>query len=443
MERPETRYVTVGDSEVAYQVVGDGPTDVLWIYPLGSHVDLFWQIPPYAQSVEQLSAFCRVIILDRRGLGASGPAPGGGVPNWEVFAEDIGAVLDASQATQTAIVSNRETGPIAMLYAGMHPERVSALVLLNTTARYLVDDDYPIGASTAAADAFVELMRTAWGTKEFPSVGIPSLTDDHEALRVAAMVQRASATPKEAAALLDYFFRHVDVRQMLSSIRVPTLVLHVQNNPILPIAHGRYLAEHIPGARFIELAGADMGGGIPASAIADIAEFLTGERPASTVDRVLATILLTDIVGSTERAASLGDRRWRGVLDAHDRAVLEQVRRFGGREIKNIGDGFLISFDGPARGIRCAMAISEAVTALGIEVRSGLHTGECELRGDDLGGLAVHIAARVNALAAPSEVLVTSTVKDLVVGSGIQFKGRGEHTLRGVPETWRLFSVVG
>ena len=441
MKRPETKYVGVGDSDVAYQVVGNGPNDVLWMYPLGSHVDLFWQIPSYAESLDRLCAFSRVIILDRRGLGASGLAPARDVPSWEVFTEDIGAVLDASQSTRAAIVSNRETGQIAMLYAGMHPERVSALVLLNTTARYLEADDYPIGETSATVDTVVELMRTAWGTEEFARVMIPSLGYDEETPRVMAMVQRASATPRQAAALYDYFLRNGDVRQVLQSIQVPTLVLHVQDNPLLPIAHGRYIAEHIQGAEFIELPGADLGGGIPAGGIADIAEFLTGERSLGEIDRILTTVLFTDIVGSTTRAASLGDQHWRSLLDAHDRAIREQLRRFRGNEINTTGDGFVASFDGPARAIRCAREITEATGKLGIELRVGLHTGECEVRGEDLGGLAVHIAARVATLANPGEVLVSGTVKDLVVGSGIEFSEQGEHELKGVPGSWKLFAV--
>jgi len=328
-----------------------------------------------------------------------------------------------------------------MLYAGMHPERVSALVLLNTTARYLEADDYPIGESSAAVDVVVELMRTTWGTEDFARIGIPSFGDDEEALRVMAMVQRASATPRQAAALYDYFLRHGDVRQVLQSIQVPALVLHVQNSPVLPIAHGRYIAENIRGAEFIELPGADIGGGMPEGATAEIAEFLTGERSLGEIDRILTTVLFTDIVSSTTRAASIGDQRWRLLLDAHDRAVREQLRRFRGNEINTTGDGFVASFDGPARAIRCAQEISEATGGLGIELRVGLHTGECEVRGEDLGGLAVHIAARVGALASPGEVFVSGTVKDLVVGSGIEFSEQGEHELKGVPGSWKLFAV--
>ena len=441
MERPETKYVAVGDSEVAYQVVGNGPHDVLWIYPLGSHVDLFWEMRAGADTVDRLCSFSRVIILDRRGTGASGPAPDGAAPGWEVFTEDISAVLDAAQSSCAAIVANRETGQIAALYAGMHPERISALVLLNTTARYREADDYAEGQPSVAVDAVLELMRTTWGTEEFARLGVPSAAGDSETLRMMAMMERASATPKQAAALYEYFLRYGDIRQVLPAIQIPTLIFHVQNSPLLPIAHGRYLVEHIEGAKLIELPGSDIGGGIPAGAIADIAEFLTGEPSLGEIDRILTTVLFTDIARSTEQMASLGDERWRGILDAHDRTVREQLRRFRGREINTTGDGFVVSFDGPARAIRCSLAIVEATSQLGIELRVGLHTGECEVRGQDLGGLAVHIAARVGALAAPREVLVSRTVKDLVVGSRIEFVNRGEHKLKGVPGSWSLFAV--
>jgi class 3 adenylate cyclase len=268
----------------------------------------------------------------------------------------------------------------------------------------------------------------------------PSYADDAEMIAPYARSLRASATPRNAAAQYDYLWRHMDVRGFLPLVQAPTLILHPADSPTLPVEHGRYLAEHIPNARLIEWPGADL---IPPDmdkAASDLIEFLTGERPVD-VDRVLTTVLFTDIVGSTERAASLGDQRWHALLDAHDRAVREQVRRFKGREIKTTGDGFLVAFDGPARAIRCAQAIVESTGKLGIEVRAGLHTGECEVRGDDLGGLAVHIAARVGALAHPGEVLVSSTVRDLVAGSGIEFGDRGEHELKGVPESWKLFAV--
>lgn len=273
-------------------------------------------------------------------------------------------------------------------------------------------------------------------------VTAPSRAHDREFIKAVARMNRASATPHTAAAQMMYFLSSMDVRPFLPLVQAPTLVLQVTDSPFTLLAHGKYLADHIPGATFVQMPGGDMVHPFGPNAISEIAEFLTGERTSFEVDRVLTTILFTDIVGSTERAASLGDERWRALLDVHDRAVREQLRRFGGPEVKHTGDGFLVSFDGPARAIRCASSVCEAVRALGIEVRTGLHTGECELRGDDIGGLAVHIAARVNALAGPSQILVSSTVKDLVVGSGITFTDHGEHTLRGVPGSWRLFVVV-
>jgi class 3 adenylate cyclase len=303
-------------------------------------------------------------------------------------------------------------------------------------------DDYPIGASPEAVGALVELFAAGWGTPDFSLLTNPSVADDAELSRFMAKMFRSSATPRTAAAEYDYILRSVDVRQALPLIQCPTLVLHVKEAPLLPIDHGRYLAEHIEGARLVELPGADLGA-TPANYVVtdEVAEFLTGERPLVEVERILTTVLFTDIVGSTERAASLGDQRWRTLLDSHDRTVRDQLKRFRGREVNTTGDGFFASFDGPARAIRCGQAIAEATARLGVELRMGLHTGECDVRGHDLGGLAVHIAARVGALAEPGEVLVSGTVKDLVVGSGIEFDDRGERQLKGVPGTWRLFAV--
>ena len=303
--------------------------------------------------------------------------------------------------------------------------------------------DYPFGASPEAVDALVELMRTQWGTLEWMDL---FMTDDDPARKeLWARTIRSAVTPRTAAAQYDYVLRSVDVRQALSMIRAPTLVLHVLDQPILPVEHGRYLADHVTGARFVELPGRELGitTGDPTRLLEEVTEFLTGERPIVEADRILATVLFTDIVGSTERAVSLGDHRWRALLDSHDRAVREQLRRFRGSEINTTGDGFFASFDGPARAIRCAHGIGEEIPRLGLQVRMGLHTGECEARGDDLGGLAVHIAARVGALAAPGEVLVSGTLRDLVVGSGIDFVSRGEHELKGVPGSWKIYAVAG
>ena len=316
---------------------------------------------------------------------------------------------------------------------------MDALILLNTSARYVEADDYSIGVSPEALDAMLELIVSAWGSLELARLIVPSLADDAEYMRLVSKMERSSATPRGAAAQYDYMLRSFDVRHVLPLIQAPTLVLHASENSFVPIAHGRYLADHINGATFIELPGGDSGTN-PAVAT-EVAEFLTGDRPIVEIERILTTVLFTDIVSSTALAASVGDQRWHSILDAHDQTVREQLKHFRGREINTTGDGFVASFDGPARAIRCAQAISEATEKLGVPTRVGLHTGECEVRGDDLGGLAVHIAARVAALAGPGDVLVSGTVKDLVVGSGIEFIERGEHELKGVPGSWKLFAV--
>jgi class 3 adenylate cyclase len=308
----------------------------------------------------------------------------------------------------------------------------------------MVAEDYPIGVSAEAVDGIVEMVRTGWhASHELLRLAAPSRADDAEYLDRSAMMIRAAATPRSAAAHYDYILRHIDVRPGLPLIQVPTLVLHSTDNLLIPLAMGRYLADHIDGARFVQLPGAHFGLPGDDTTIADeIAEFLTGQRVVES-ERVLATVLFTDIADSTGRAATLGDRRWRSLLDAHDRTVRQQLRRFRGREVNTTGDGFVASFDGPARAIRCAQSIVEATKAIGLETRAGLHTGECEIRGEDLGGLAVHIAARVAAAAAPGEVLASGTVRDLVIGAGIVFADHGEHELKGVPGTWKLYAVEG
>lgn len=441
VEVPETRYVAVGDGEVAYQVVGDGPVDLLYFYGIGAHIELFWDSPLAPPFLRRLGSFARLILFNRRGSGASDGVSPRSIPTWEDWTEDV-TVLDAAGSTQAVLLAVGDAGPIAILFAATHPERVRALVLQTTTARYLQADGYDIGASEQSARLVVDTIRSLWGKPELQAMANPSLADNEEFLRFGARWLRASATPANAAAQFDYILRSLDVREALPLIQAPTLVLHTERNALFPVAHGRYLADHIRGAKFVALPGGDTAITPSTYVVADeVAEFVTGERVTVDADRILTTILITDVVGSTERVAALGDVQWRQLLDRHDRAVREELRRSRGRVVNTTGDGFLVSFDGPARAIRCAQTIISATAAVGLDIRVGLHTGECEVRGDDLGGLAVHGAARVGALALPGEVLVTSTVKDLVVGSGIDFEHRGLHQLKGVPGEWQLFAA--
>jgi class 3 adenylate cyclase len=385
-----------------------------------------------------------LIVFDRRGTGGSDSVPRNALPTWEEWTDDVQAVLDAVGSETAAIVAVLDAAPIAILFAAMHPERVSALVLVNASARYLVGDEYPIGASKETVDALVEVVGQLWGTPDFVHAVAPSMADDVGFASFLAKQLRAAATPRTAVTQVRYILESLDVRSALPHIQAPTLVLHFSENQLVPVEHGRYIADHISGATLVELPSAD-GAISPASydiVASEIAAFLTGERPTVDVDRVLTTVLFTDIVDSTTRLVALGDRRWRSLLDAHDRVSRRQLRRFGGREITTTGDGFFASFDGPARAIRCARAMIDAVKELGIDLRAGLHTGECEVRGSDLSGLAVHIAARVGSVANAGEVLITRTVGDLVAGSGILFENRGLRALKGIPEDWHLLSVT-
>jgi class 3 adenylate cyclase len=433
--------VDVGGAEVAYQVVGQGPPDVVYVAGFG-HVDLHWEDPVWAAFLGRLASFSRLILFDRRGTGASAAIPDTAMPTWEEWADDLRTVLDAVGSEPTVVFAENDGGPIGLLLTAMQPERVSSLILANTTARRLRSDDYPMGTPPEAVDDVVEMYRAVWGTPDLVPMAIPSRVDDPEYGQWVAKFLRALATPKNAAAQIRYVIKSLDAREALPLIRVPTLVLHSKSNLAYSIEEGRYLADHIAGAKFVELPGGDIYVATSGLAMEEIAEFLTGERPEVEVDRILTTLLFTDIVSSTERAASIGGQAWHSLLDAHDRTVRDHLRRFRGKEINTTGDGFLASFDGPARAIRCALAMAKGTRSLGIELHLGLHTGECEVRGDDLGGLAVHIAARVSSLAAAGEVLMSSTVKDLVVGSRIDFVDRGEHQLKGVPGTWRLYRAL-
>jgi class 3 adenylate cyclase len=441
-ETPETRYVAVGDAEVAYQVAGDGPIDLLYCYGLGSHIETFRDSPFGGEFLRRLASFSRLIFFDRRGTGASDPVRRDAFPTWEEWTEDIGAVLDAVESQQATIVASTDAGPIAILFAALHPERVSALVLYNTIARFLIAGDYPIGAPPEVIDGIVELVRTQWGTPAFSRLVIPSATaPEHQAF--AARTQRMAATPRTAAEQLEYLMRTVDVRDALPLIHCPTLVLHTRENAFIRVEHGRYLAEHIPGARFVEFPSGDIGGGPFTLRFADeVTEFVTGERPEIKVDRVLSTVLFTDMVASTEQLAARGDNAWLQVLEAHDRTMDRVVTEYRGNVVKQLGDGILATFDGPARAVRCASALLDAAQTQGITLRAGVHTGEIELRPSDVAGIAVHIASRIAALAKANQILVSRTVVDLTAGSGLQFEPHGEHELKGVPGMWPTFAVL-
>jgi class 3 adenylate cyclase len=439
---PQTSYTSLGGANIAYQVLGEGPPDLVYANGLTAHIDVQWEHPLMARFLERLASFSRLIMFDRRGAGASDPVPLDALPTWEEWADDLRAVLDAVGSERAAIYAELDAGPVGMIFAATHPQRTSALILGNTAARYAKAEDYPDGATPETMEGIVELFRATWGTEQLIARTFPSMASDPAFLRWRAKFNRASATPRTAAAQYRYILG-LDVRSVLPTIGVPTLVLHRSHFSLVPIAYGRYVADHIPGARFVEVAGSDNwffteGAG---EVLDEVQEFLTGARPVPESDRVLATILISDIVGSTEVAARLGDRKWHDLLDRHHAVIRTELERHRGHEVRTAGDEFLATFDGPARALRCARAIREGVAAIGLKVRLGLHTGEIEIMGDDIGGIAVHIAARVAALAEPDEILVTRTVADLVVGSNYQFDDRGERELKGVPGRWQVLIV--
>lgn len=441
---PETRYARRGDVHVAYQVLGEGDIDLVLVSEWFGHLEARWDIPSFSRFLRRLSSFSRLISFDKYGIGLSDPAPPGSLPSLEEWMDDVRAVMDAARSERAAILGTADGGTMAAMFAATYPDRTTSLVLANATARLSWAPDYDIGLPAEQQAMFIQLVERTWGTAGLITATNPSLAMDPSAQPDAARVLRLAASPATAATVMRMLFQ-LDIRPILPTIRVPTLVMHRRDNEILTIDHGRYLAEHIEGARFVELPGADyaLGFGDVDPAVDEVEEFLTGTRGSVDADRVLATVLFTDIVGSTERAAQLGDQRWRGVLDAHDELAERQLARYRGTLVKRTGDGLLATFDGPARAIRCALALRDGLRGLGIEIRSGLHTGEIERRGPDVGGLAVHIAARVQNVARPGETLVTRTVKDLVAGSEISFVDHGPHRLKGVPDEWQLFAVEG
>lgn len=431
---PETKYARAGDVSIAYQAFGSGRPDLVLLSTFWNQIEHHWELPSFARALERLASFARVVMLDKRGSGLSDRV--GGTPSAEERMDDIRAVMEAVGSRRAALLGASEGGTLSALFAATYPDQVEALIIYGSTARWA---DW---LTEPTFDLMNDYFENAWGSGDYAAVIAPTLSEDEDFHRWFARLERLTATPGAARELMRWN-AEIDVRAALPAITAPTLVLHRSYDMAAPIEGGRYLAEHIPGARFVELPGDEhypFVGDVD-RVVDEIEEFLTGEPSRRAIDRALATVLFTDIVHSTERAASLGDRRWHELLERHDSAVRRELQRFGGREVKRTGDGFLATFDGPARGVRCAAAIRDALNQLGLEVRSGLHTGECELFDDDIGGIAVHIAARVNALAGAGEVLVSGTVKDLVVGSEIQFTPQGETPLKGIPGRWPLFTV--
>lgn len=442
---PETSYAKLGEDRIAYQVLGEGPPDIVFMSALGACIEMYWEWPPFAAFLRRLASFGRLIVFDRRGMGASDPVALEALPSWEDWADDARAVLDAVGSDRAVILGTVEGGPTALLFAATHPERTQALVLANTTARFSTDVDYPWGLAEADVDNAVALLEDVWGTEAFTSFGFPELANDPAFVHWNGRMARMACSPRAASVYLRAVQR-IDVRTVLPSIQVPTLVLHRKDASWITVDQGRYLAEHIPGARFVVLPGTELSPGFskrPGPILDHIEEFVTGAAPVAATDRVLAAVLFTDIVGSTERAAALGDRRWRGLLESHDAVARTVIDQHHGRLVKTTGDGVLATFDGPGRAIRCGIALRDTLDPLGITIRAGLHTGEVELLRDDIGGIGVHVAARVLDHAGPGELLVSGAVPPLVVGSRIEFEDRGEYELKGVPGTWHLFAVEG
>jgi class 3 adenylate cyclase len=442
---PEIKYAQSGELSIAYQTFGEGDLELVFVPGFISHADLAWEEGTLLRGIyDRLATFARVTTFDKRGTGLSERSLGFGTA--EDRMDDIRAVMDAAGIERAALAGISEGGPLTTLFAATYPERASALVLWDTFARVLKAPDYPIGFNPPEVEFTIKLLVERWGTGDGLPLLVAGLADDPEGKAFSARYERAAATPSAVRQIMERNCE-IDVRTALAAVSAPTLVIHRTGDPPVPVAMGKYLAEHIPGARFAELPGdwhVNAAPGAEDDALDEIEEFLTGRRhePVTPVDRVLKTVLFTDIVDSTARAASEGDRRWHELLDAHDSTIRRELGRFRGEEVNTTGDGFLAAFDGPGRAINCAQAIADAARGVGVEVRAGLHTGECELRGDDLAGIAVHIGARVASLAGPGEVLVTSTVRDLVAGSGIEFDDRGRHELKGVPGEWQVLAVA-
>ncbi len=434
----ETRYALNGDLRVAYRASGIGPLDLVFVPNWFTNCEVFPELPSLQGWVEAMTSLGRLIFFDQPGTGASDPVTPGALPTLEQWADSITAVLDDLGSQQAVLLASAGAFAPAALFAATHPSRTTALVVLEGSANPVMQRTDGIDSEELLAG-----MAADWGTGENEHVINPDMPWNEEIRATWARHERLAASPATFALVVP-LVTEVDVRAVLPTVHVPTLVVQHTDDPFIPSEWDKYVADHISGAKYVELPGRNIYHFVEPwrASFQEIAEFLTGQRADVADDRVLATVLFTDIVDSTRRAADMGDRDWHALLDAHDAVVRVQLNRFRGREVNTSGDGFLAMFDGPQRAIRCAMAIRDTVHALGIQVRAGLHTGECEVRGDDIGGIAVHIGARVSALAGPNDVLVSSTLRDLVIGSGLEFVDRGAHELKGVPGEWHLFAVA-
>lgn len=441
MGLPEIRYARNGDVSIAYQVVGDGPIDLVYVTGFVSHLEVAWESPLIRAFFDRLAGFSRVILWDKREQGLSDRL--GQPPTLEQGMDDLRAVMDAAGSRSAALLGISEGGPMSTLFAASFPERVSHLILYGTYARITRTDDYPVGVPRERMQRWLEEMVEHWGGPVGIELFAPSAAADAEFASWWMHLLRSGTSPRAALDLMRMYM-DIDVRPALPAITSPTLILQRTGDRLVPVAWARALAAMIPRARYVELPGEDHLGivGDQDAILDEVEEFMTGTKREREPERVLATVLFTDIVDSTARAAAVGDRDWRRLLERHDELVRRELGRFRGREVKHTGDGFLASFDGPGRAVQCAAAITDGVRRLGLEVRAGVHTGECELRGDDIAGMAVHIGARVGATAGPGEVLVSNTVKDLVTGSGLEFSERGSKQLKGVPGEWRLYALA-
>jgi class 3 adenylate cyclase len=449
VEIPDVHYARSADrTHIAYQVAGDGPVDLLMIAPAFSNIELVWTIPSFGPFLTALGSIARVVLFDPRGAGLSDPLTVDRLPTLETRVADALTVMEAAGSERPVVFGMDSTGPLAIFFAATYPDLTAALVLFGTLACGLPDEEYPWAWTAEEWDTYDREVEEGWGQRDYVESFLeylgPSIRHDPETISRWVTYYRQAASPGMAAAL-NQLERETDVRPVLRTVQAPTLVLHRRDEAVYLVEEGRYMARHIPGARFVELEGADHlpGDGDMAAVIDEIGRFLGSVRDEeASFDRVLASVLFTDIVGSTGRAAELGDRRWREAVEGHHATVRAILARYHGVEVDTAGDGFFATFDGPARAVRCAQAIVEAVRPLDLEVRAGVHTGEVETIDGKAGGVAVNIGARVGGMAGPSEVLVSSTVKDLVAGSGLEFEDRGERDLKGLPDRWHLYRAV-